>query len=135
AAVRAAAELDARAVSRGNQIRPSAKVLFEQPAQTARLRHRETARLRARAARHIGDRARLRQAEARCGEPAIQLTHIAGIDPPDHEILIRRDAHGAVAVRARQIAEYSHLGARQIAERNAGDRHHESELFLTPYIR
>ena len=56
AAVRAAADLDARAVGRGDEIGTRAQVIFEQPAEAARLRHRQPARLRARAAGDVGDR-------------------------------------------------------------------------------
>src|SRR5439155_24465034 len=55
AAVRASADLDARAVGHGNPIRPFPQMIFEQPAEAAWLRDGETARFRARAARHVRD--------------------------------------------------------------------------------
>ena len=73
AAVRAAADLDARAVGRGDQIGTRAQVILEQPAEPARLRHRQPAGFGAGAARHVGDRARFGQPEAGRREPAIQL--------------------------------------------------------------
>ena len=54
AAVRAAADLDVRAVGGGNEIGPRAQVIFEQPAQAARLRDGQPARFRAGAAGDIG---------------------------------------------------------------------------------
>ena len=76
AAVRAAADLDARAAAAAIRSRPRAQVLVEQPAEPARLRDREPARLGARAARHVGDRARLGQAEPRGREPAVELPDV-----------------------------------------------------------
>ena len=51
-------------------------------------------------------------------QPPIQLPHVAGVDPPEHQILIHRDADGAVAVGLRELAEHAHLLAGQVAERN-----------------
>ena len=58
AAVRASADLDARPIGRRDQIGTRAQVVFEQTAQAARLRHREPARLGARAAGDVGNRCR-----------------------------------------------------------------------------
>jgi hypothetical protein len=63
-------------------------VILEQPAEAARLRDREAARLGARAAGHVGDRARFGEPEAGGGEPPIQLPHVAGVHPAEHQVLI-----------------------------------------------
>ena len=125
AAVRAAADLDARAVGRRDQIRPGAQVLLEQPAEPARLRDRQPARFRARAARDVGDRAGFGEPEPGRGQTAIQLADVAGVHPAEHEILIRRDAHGAVAVGARQLAE------RRASARSSGRRAAPSPIAIT----
>ena len=112
------------------EIRTRAQVLFEQPAEAARLRDRQAAGFRAGAARDVGDGARLGEPEPRGGQAPIQLPDVAGVHPPEQQILIGRHADRAVAVGARQLAEHAHLLARQIAERHARHRHHEPELLL-----
>ena len=134
AAVRAAADLDARAVGRGNQLRPFAQVLLEQPAEAARLCHRQLAGLRPRTARDVGDRPRFGEPEPRRRKPAIELAHVTRADPAEEQVLIGRDADRAVAVGPRQLAEHPHLIAGEIAERHGGDRHHVAELLLRPDV-
>src|SRR5439155_19862929 len=85
AAVRTAADLDARAVGCRSEIGPRAQVILEQPSQTARLRDRQPARLRAGAARDVGDRFGAAQSETGGRQPAIQGTEVGRRDPPEHE--------------------------------------------------
>ena len=115
AAIRAPADLDARAVGLRNQIRPRTQLILEQSPQPPRLRHRQPARLGARAADDIRDGARFGQREARRRQAFIELPHIARVDPAVHQILIGRHSYGPVAVGPCQVAEDTHLFAREIS--------------------
>ena len=69
------------------------------------MRHRKAARLRAGAARDVGDRARFGQPEACSGEPAVQVTQVRSLDPAENEILVHRHANGAIAIRRREVRD------------------------------
>ena len=72
AAVGAAADLDVRGARGVDHVRTRAKMLLEQPAEPARLRDRDPARLGAGAAPDVRDRAHAGEAEAGGDERAIQ---------------------------------------------------------------
>ncbi len=118
AAVRAAAHLDLQVRRLRRHLGMRAKVRFERLAEPARLRHRETARFGARAARHILDRARAREAQARRREVTIELRNVARLHPAEHEVLIHRHAERAVAVRLR-AARRARAAARPSGRRAA----------------
>ena len=130
AAVRAAADLDPRAIRRRHESGTRAQVILEQPAEAARLRHRQPARLGARAAGDVGQRPGLGEAEAGGREALMQRSHIGRIDPPEQQVLVGGDANRPVAVCACEVCEDPHLVARQVAKRNGGDRHDVAKLFL-----
>ena len=73
AAVRAAADLDVAAAAAATRSGPLAQVIAEQAAEAARLRHRELARLGARAARHVGDRVGVARPRPAAASAAIEL--------------------------------------------------------------
>src|SRR5262249_28159703 len=85
AAVRAAADLDPRAVGGGDQIGTAAEVIFEEPTESARLRHRQAATLSARAARDVGHAAGVAETEPCRREPRIELPDIAGVHPAEQQ--------------------------------------------------
>ena len=112
-----------------------AEMVFEQTAQPARLRHREPARFGARAAGDVGNRAGVREPEARRGEARVQGAHVTGLHPSEHQVLIHRDADGAVAVGLREVPDHPHLRARHVAERHRGFDDRVAELLLRPHVR
>ena len=65
ASVRAAADLDVEAGDRLDEVGPLVEAVGEEPAEAARLRHRQLARLGARAAGDVGDGAGVRRGRAR----------------------------------------------------------------------
>ena len=95
------------------EIGPRPQVILEQPAEAARLRDGQAARLGARAAGHVGHRRRFGEAEAGGRQPAVQLAHVADAHPPEHQVLIHRHPHAcrrctrAPARRARASARWS----------------------------
>ena len=119
AAVRAAADLDVRAVGRGNQIGPRAQVFLEQAPQAARLRDRQPARLGAGTAGDIGHVRRLGQPEAGRAKPPIEIVQVADRDPAEHQILIDGDADRAVACRPRDSSASTRICSLvRVAERH-----------------
>ena len=107
-----------------------AQVLLDRLAEAARLRHRELARLGAGAAGHVGDRIGVRQAEAGGLQRSKERGHVVAAHPPEHQVLNGGDAHGAVAVGARQIGEHAKLRAAEVAERHGDGRGDELLLLL-----
>ena len=135
AAVRAAADLDDGAVGLRHQVGPIAQRVAEQAAQTARLRHRQTAAFGARAAVHVGHGGRVAEPEARRRQATVEFAHLANRHPAQHQILIDGDTHGAVAVRLRQVAEHAHLLAGEVAQRHGHGGGDVAELLLRPDVR
>ena len=60
---------------------------------------------------HLWQMVCLGETEAGRRDPAIEVAEVRNADPANQQILIRRHANGAVAVRARQVAEDAHLHA------------------------
>ena len=94
----------------------------KEPAQPARLRDGEPARFGTRATGDIGNGARLSQAEPGRRQPAVQRADLPGLHPPEHQILIHRDADRAVAVRLGKLADH----ARQCDLGESEQRHRET---------
>ena len=91
AAVGAAADLSVEPGSQRDEVGSRAQEVTEQAAQATRLRHRQAARLCPRTARHIGEGARVRKAEPRGGEPAVELRQILATNPAQYQVLVRGD--------------------------------------------
>src|SRR5687768_18112663 len=72
AAVRAAADLDVARRDHVDEVGTRAEVFGERAAQPARLRHRQPAALRSRAAHDIAQPASIRSAQARGDQPLIE---------------------------------------------------------------
>lgn len=114
---------------------PAPQEAPEQISESARLRHGKLARLRARAARDVGDGPCVGQREARRCESAEQRFDILVANPAEEQILLLRHAHEPVAVDAREVAEDSHLLPGEVSERDC-DRHRRvTLLLLRPNIR
>ena len=131
APVRTAADFDVERARHVDQRRRAAQVLLDRLSESSRLRHGELARFGAGAAGHVGDRIGVRQAEAGGLQRSKERGHVAASYPPEHQVLNGGDAHGAIAVRAREIREHPELRAAEVAERHGDGRGNKLLLLLS----
>ena len=119
AAVRAPADLDGALSARHHrhQIRSRAEVLGEPAAEPARLGHRQTAALRARAAHDVAERVGVGGPEVRSRDPVVERPQALLLHPLEEHVLLHREPHGPVAVGLGQISQHAHLTRGHVAER------------------
>ena len=88
----------------GDEVRVLVEMLTEEAGEPSRLRDGKLARLGARTAGDVAHRAGVVSGEIGRRQSRIERLDLAGRHPPEHEVLVRRDAHGAIAVSGRQVS-------------------------------
>ena len=105
--------------------------LTERARQPARLRHRQLARLRARAARHVGKRVRIGIRKTEAPERVVHAVDIVRANPAQDEVLPRGGSHRRVGEGARNPGEPAQPATREIAERHGHRDGDEVRLSLS----
>jgi hypothetical protein len=121
ASIGTAADLDVEPGDIANQVLPIVQLFRQQPPQTARLRHGELARFRARTTRDIGEGAGTRSSKS-CGQQtAIQLGYLSAPDPADDQILVVGHSNAAVTERTGELANKTQLRRGQVPQQSRND--------------
>src|SRR4030095_10247700 len=118
-----------------HEIRALGELVGQETPETARLRDGEAARLRAGAARDVGERAGAAAAQTGSRDRRVGRMNVPAFRPAKEQVLLRRYAGGAVAERFGERSENPQLRRREIAKHRRHGHEHVAWLHLTSDVR